>query len=113
MRYGRRDRDFDWRATGDECGSAVTRTRLEWTGTTVCIPLRRVIGVMRPVRCMAVEQIVRNVLGDLTRPGRNRIRKNDRNDWNQPTHALTVASVTGFANLPREPVFSLVARLGP
>lgn len=106
MRYSMCDPDFDRRAVGNERGSTVTRTCLKRTRTTVYVSLRCLIGFVPSVRGMAIEQVVRNILGDLTRAGCNRVCEKDRNAGNQPMHALTVASRRDFANLPHEPAFS-------
>jgi len=69
----------------------MARTGLKWPRATVRVFVRRVAGVMRRVRGVPIAQEVRNVLGHLTCTGRNRVREQNRNAWDESMHHPKVA----------------------
>jgi hypothetical protein len=91
-------RHFDWPYIDDERGRSVTGAGLKWTRTAVCIVDRRFFGSVRRMRTVSVEHEVSDVFGHLTGPGRDRVRKQNRDAWNEPMHAPNVALLTKNAN---------------
>ena len=55
---------------------------------------RRFLGFVLPVCRVPVEHEVSDVLGELTGAGRNRIRKQNRDSWDEPMHVLNVAPLS-------------------
>ena len=55
------------------------------------VSARRFFGCVLPVCCVPIEHEVSDVLGQLTGAGRNRVREQNRNAWDEPMHALNVA----------------------
>lgn len=58
------------------------------------VSARRFLGFVLPVCCVPVEHEVSDVLGKLTGTGRNCVREQNRDAWDEPMHVLNVAPLS-------------------
>jgi hypothetical protein len=89
---------FDRPVVDDERGGSVAGTGLKWARTAVRILDWRFFGSVRRMCSVSVEHEVSDVFGHLTRTGRDRVRKQNRDAWNEPIHTPNVALLTKNAN---------------
>jgi len=73
------------------------------------VSARRFFGFVLPVRCVSVEHEVSDVLGKLTSTGRNRVREQNRNAWDESMHALNLAPLP-WARQSLPPAFPIEIR---
>jgi S-(hydroxymethyl)glutathione dehydrogenase/alcohol dehydrogenase len=85
---------FDRRVIDDERRRPVAGTGLKWARTAVWIFARRFFGVVVRVCPVPVEHEVSEVFDHLACTGRDCVRKQNRNTWNEPTHVPKVAPLT-------------------
>ena len=89
---------FDWHVIDYERRRSVARTGLKWARAAVCIVARRFFGTVRCMRTVSVEHEVSDVFRHLAGARRDRVRQQNRDAWNEPTHAPKVALLTKNAN---------------
>ena len=89
---------FDWPAINQERGRSVAGAGLKWARAAVCIVARCFFGTVRCMRTVSVEHEVSDVFRHLAGARRDRVRQQNRDAWNEPTHAPKVALLTKNAN---------------